>query len=43
MAARLAEESITIGMNAGEGGKLTGSVTTSDIASALKEEGKCDT
>ena len=38
IAARLTEKSITIAMNAGEGGKLFGSVTTSDIASALENQ-----
>ena len=38
MASRLTEKSITIGMNAGEGGKLFGSVTTSDIATALETQ-----
>ena len=36
IASRLTEKSITISMNAGEGGKLFGSVTTSDIATALQ-------
>ncbi len=38
MAARLAEKPITIRMNAGEGGKLFGSVTSTDIASALETQ-----
>ncbi|MDG2300959.1 MAG: 50S ribosomal protein L9 [Acidimicrobiales bacterium] len=38
MAARLTDKPITISMNAGEGGKLFGSVTTSDIASALEAQ-----
>ncbi|MBN39771.1 MAG: 50S ribosomal protein L9 [Acidimicrobiaceae bacterium] len=38
IASRLTEKSITISMNAGEGGKLFGSVTTSDIANALETQ-----
>lgn len=38
MAARLAEKPITIRMNAGEGGKLFGSVTSTDIANALETQ-----
>ena len=38
MATRLSESPITISMNAGEGGKLFGSVTTADIVAALEEQ-----
>ena len=38
MAARVEGKSISISMNAGEGGKLFGSVSTADIATALAEQ-----
>ena len=38
MATRLSESPLTISMNAGEGGKLFGSVTTADIVAALEEQ-----
>mgnify|MGYP001158684938 CR=1 FL=1 len=38
MATRLSEKPLTISMNAGEGGKLFGSVTSSDIVSALESQ-----
>ncbi len=38
MATRLAEKTLTISMNAGEGGKLFGSVTSTDIVSALESQ-----
>ncbi|MGI9624104.1 MAG: 50S ribosomal protein L9 [Acidimicrobiales bacterium] len=38
MAERLSNATITIGARAGEGGKLFGSVTTSDVANAVHEQ-----
>lgn len=37
-AAQLAKLSVTVGVKTGEGGKLFGSVTSKDVADALKEQ-----
>ncbi|MCL1981867.1 MAG: 50S ribosomal protein L9 [Clostridiales bacterium] len=42
MAERLAEVSVSIASKAGEGGRLFGSITSKDIADALKEQHNID-